>query len=180
MKAASLTRDLETRDAELAAVRATNGSLEASLTRPVPMGRPASRPSMPSKRPMPTFESLLALRRPPPADGDVTAITAERDALRASLDAAEQALAALPGRDDAVETRTRICAAGSRRSPTPWSNRRACPGPKPSPPPNRSRNGSDTGPEQAPAWANHRTARENLRGRHVSTTRRHHRSPARS
>lgn len=105
MKAASLTRDLETRDAELAAVRATNGSLEASLTQ----ARTDGTTSLATLHALEEahadlLESLLALRRPPPADGDVTAITAERDALRASLDAAEQALAALPGRDDAVET----------------------------------------------------------------------------
>ncbi len=104
MKAAALTRDLETRDAELATVRATNGTLEASLTQ----ARTDGTTSLATLHALEEahadlLESLLALRRPPPAEGDVSAITAERDALRASLDAAEHALAALPGRDDAVE-----------------------------------------------------------------------------
>ncbi len=109
---------------------------------------------MPSKRPMPTFWKVSSpCVAPPPAEGDVSAITAERDALRASLDAAEHALAALPGRDDAVEVQNAdLRRRGSRRSPTPWSNRRACPVRSL----RRRRTGAGTGLISAPTGTRHR------------------------
>ncbi len=112
MKAAALTRDIEARDAELATVRSQNGTLDASLTQ----ARAEGTTSLATLHALEEahadlLDSLIALRRAPAPgaqggdekDADLAALTAERDALRASLDAAEQALTALPGRDEATE-----------------------------------------------------------------------------
>lgn len=104
MKAASLTRDLEARDAQLAEVRQTNGALETSLAQ----ANEAGNTSLATLHALEAahadlLDSLLALRQGQPAETDAAAIAAERDALRASLDAAEQALSAMPGRGGAVE-----------------------------------------------------------------------------
>jgi chromosome segregation ATPase len=104
MKAAALTRDIVARDAQLAEVRQANGNLEESLTQ----ARADGTTSLATLHALEEahadlLESLLALRQESPAAGDIAVIAGERDALRASLDAAEQALAALPGHDTAAE-----------------------------------------------------------------------------
>jgi chromosome segregation ATPase len=103
MKAASLTRDLEARDAQLAEVRQTNGALESSLAQ----ANEAGTTSLATLHALEAahadlLDSLLTLRRGR-SETDAAAIAAERDALRASLDAAEQALSAIPGRSEAVD-----------------------------------------------------------------------------
>lgn len=100
MKAAALARDVAARDAQIAEVRRENGTLEQSLT----LARDEGTTSLATLHALEEahadlLDSLIALRRPTPADGDTAALSAERDALRASLDAAEQALAAMPARD---------------------------------------------------------------------------------
>ncbi len=128
MKAAALARDIEARDAELATVRSRNGILDASLTQARAEGTTglATLHALEEAH-ADLLDSLMALRRAPAPgaqgeDGgatdkgadkgtdegtdegsDLVALTAERDALRASLDAAEQALISLPGRDEAAE-----------------------------------------------------------------------------
>lgn len=92
MKVASLSRDLETLEAQLAEVRLANGNLEVALARSREDGT-ASLATLHAleEAHADLLDTLLALR------GTDTA------ALRASLDAAEQALAAGPGRDAAIE-----------------------------------------------------------------------------
>ncbi|GJE37459.1 hypothetical protein [Methylobacterium persicinum] len=110
MKAASLSRDIEARDAQLAQVRRENGDLETALAR----SRDEGTVSLATLHALEDahadlLDSLIALRRgtSTAAAGTEPALAAdlaaERDALRASLLAAEQALAAAPGRDETVE-----------------------------------------------------------------------------
>ncbi len=100
MKAAALGRDLEERQAQLAEVRAQKADLEQSLA----TARDEGTTSLATLRALEDahadlLDSLFALR----ASGDAADLTAERDALRASLTAAEQALQATPDRDGTVE-----------------------------------------------------------------------------
>lgn len=92
MKAAALARDIEARDAELATVRSRNGILDASLTQARAEGTTglATLHALEEAH-ADLLDSLLAVR------GTDTA------ALVASLEAAEQALAGGPGRDEATE-----------------------------------------------------------------------------
>lgn len=107
MKAASLGRDIAARDAQLAQVRLENGNLEAALAQ----SRDEGTTSLATLRALEDahadlLDSLIALRRGASeagTAGDEAALAAERDALRASLNAAEQALATAPKRDEAVE-----------------------------------------------------------------------------
>lgn len=92
MKAASLSRDLEALESQLADVRLVNGNLETALAK----SREDGTASLTTLRALEEahadlLDSLLALR------GTDTA------ALLASLEAAEQALAAGSGRDEAAE-----------------------------------------------------------------------------
>jgi chromosome segregation ATPase len=100
MKAAALGRDLEAREAQLADIRAQKAELERSLA----TARDEGTTSLATLRALEDahtdlLDSLLALR----GTGDTGEIAAERDALRASLTAAEQALLAAPDRDGTVE-----------------------------------------------------------------------------
>ncbi|GJD34476.1 hypothetical protein FMGBMHLM_1377 [Methylobacterium aerolatum] len=105
MKAVALTRDLEARDAQLAEVRRTNGSLETSLAE----SRNEGTASLATLHALEAahadlLDSLLALRRVSGTEATRAAsLVSERDALRASLDAAEQALSAMPPREAGVE-----------------------------------------------------------------------------
>jgi chromosome segregation ATPase len=92
MKVASLSRDLEALERQLADVRLANGNLEATLAQ----SREDGTASLATLRALEEahadlLDSLLAVR------GTDTA------ALVASLEAAEQALAGGPGRDEATE-----------------------------------------------------------------------------
>ncbi|MCJ2014791.1 hypothetical protein [Methylobacterium sp. J-076] len=107
MKVATLSRDIEARDAQIVQVRTRNGDLEAALTQSRDEGTTglATLHALEEAH-ADLLDSLLALRRVPTAAGTETGeagLAAERDALRASLTAAEQALAAPAGRDEAVE-----------------------------------------------------------------------------
>jgi chromosome segregation ATPase len=100
MKAAALGRDLEEREAQLAEVRTQKAELERLLA----TARDEGTTSLATLRALEDahadlLDSLLALR----GTGDQAQVAAERDALRASLTAAEQALTAGPGRDGSVE-----------------------------------------------------------------------------
>lgn len=107
MKVASLNRDIEARDAQLAQVRQENGDLASALAR----SRDEGTTSLATLQALEEahadlLDSLIALRRgisAAGAEGSDATLAAERDALRASLLAAEQALASGPGRDEAVE-----------------------------------------------------------------------------
>lgn len=92
MKVASLSRDLETLEAQLAELRLANGNLEVALARSREDGT-ASLATLHAleEAHADLLDTLLALR-----GTDTTA-------LRASLEAAEQALAAGPGHDTAIE-----------------------------------------------------------------------------
>lgn len=108
MKIASLSRDIEARDAQLAQVRRENGDLESALAQ----SRDEGTTSLATLHALEEahvdlLDSLIALRHAAStaADEGETVLAAERDALRASLHAAEQALASASasGRDEAVE-----------------------------------------------------------------------------
>lgn len=92
MKVASLSRDLEALESQLADVRLVNGNLETALSKSREDGT-ASRATLHAleEAHADLLDSLLALR-----GTDTTA-------LLASLEAAEQALAAGSGRDEAAE-----------------------------------------------------------------------------
>jgi hypothetical protein len=99
MKAAALTRDIEARDAQIAEIRLRNGALEDTLAKAHADGS-ASLSTLHAleEAHADLLDSLLALRRGEGSAGteaeEAAAIADERDALRASLAAAEQALAA--------------------------------------------------------------------------------------
>lgn len=103
MTIASLNRELTDRNVQLADVRQQNGTLETALVR----SRDEGSVSLATLHALEDahadlLDSLLTLRTASDHRPDAGLI-AEREALRASLTAAEQALAASPSRDEAVE-----------------------------------------------------------------------------
>ena len=96
MRVAALTRDVAARDAEIALVQTKARELETELA----LAREDGTASLATLRALEEahadlLDSLLALRRDaiPAAGSDPAALAAERDDLRASLKAAEEALA---------------------------------------------------------------------------------------
>jgi len=96
MRVAALARDVAARDAEIAQAQAKTRELETELA----VAREDGTASLATLQALEDahadlLDSLLALRHraTPPADQDAAALAAERDDLRASLKAAEEALA---------------------------------------------------------------------------------------
>jgi chromosome segregation ATPase len=96
MRVAALARDVAARDAEIAQAQAKTRELETELA----VAREDGTASLATLQALEDahadlLDSLLALRlrATPPADQDAAALAAERDDLRASLKAAEEALA---------------------------------------------------------------------------------------